>query len=515
MTRRLSPLHPLPVALFPVLFLAAHNASEVSLRDYGRAAALSLIAAGLICLALRPLMGTWQKAALLTSLALLLFFSYGHVYYWSQEIGNLKHRYLLLSGVVIFLASGWWLRRFKGDLGTLSTAIALAASVLVAISVVRIVRAHLKKPNGAIVVHAASAGPSPMPDARSGPPDIYYLILDGYAREDILRTIYGYDNSGFLAFLRERGFYVADRSHSNYSMTPLSLASSLNMEYVNWVGDVAGRRDSKDVRPLHQLILDNKVMKFLKARGYKFVHFPSGWTLTSRNESADWDVNCGGWLEFDRVLARTTMLQPFGLLDRRIEGEQRTRIRCTFETLTEVQHRIAGPRFVFAHIVLPHPPFLFGPNGESRRGEPELGSNQWKQKSRYRDQVIFCNHEVEELVERILAEAAISPIIVLQGDHGPASTGFENEGEGLIRERMGILNVYHLPQGPDGLYASISPVNTFRLIIDKYFGEHYPFLEDRSYFSQYSHPYEFIDVTETLDGSSNGEKAAPASSPSE
>jgi hypothetical protein len=30
------------------------------------------------------------------------------------------------------------------------------------------------------------------------PPDIYYIILDGYGRSDVLKNEYGYDNSDFL-----------------------------------------------------------------------------------------------------------------------------------------------------------------------------------------------------------------------------------------------------------------------------------------------------------------------------
>jgi hypothetical protein len=71
-------------------------------------------------------------------------------------------------------------------------------------------------------------------------PDIYYIILDGHARSDILAELYGYDNNWFVDSLRQRGFYVADRSRTNYAQTYLSLASTLNMTYLDSLAQAVG-----------------------------------------------------------------------------------------------------------------------------------------------------------------------------------------------------------------------------------------------------------------------------------
>jgi hypothetical protein len=70
----------------------------------------------------------------------------------------------------------------------------------------------------------------------------------------------------------------------------------------------------------------------------------------------------------------------------------------------------------------------------------------------------------------------------------------------MLRESISILNAYYLP-GVDSsqLYDSISPVNTFRLIFNTYFGEDYELLDDRTYYSPYWQPYDFYDVTEIKD----------------
>ena len=62
-------------------------------------------------------------------------------------------------------------------------------------------------------------------------------------------------------------------------------------------------------------------------------------------------------------------------------------------------------------------------------------------------------------------------------------------------ERTPILNAYYLPgQAASHLYESISPVNTFRLILNQYFGGQYPLLKDISYFSVYKTPFDYTVI---------------------
>ena len=64
---------------------------------------------------------------------------------------------------------------------------------------------------------------------------------------------------------------------------------------------------------------------------------------------------------------------------------------------------------------------------------------------------------------------------------------------------MSIFNAYYLPdQNTDLIYDSITPVNSFRLILNAHFNANYELLEDKSYFSDYVHPHNFTDVTEIL-----------------
>jgi hypothetical protein len=145
---------------------------------------------------------------------------------------------------------------------------------------------------------------------------------------------------------------------------------------------------------------------------------------------------------------------------------------------------IKGPKFVFVHLVIPHPPYVFGPTGGPAAPDAEGISANRQSAIHYRDQVIYISSRMREIVPRIIANSAVPPIIVIQGDHGPTV-------HGDARDRMRILNVYYLPGVDSQVYATITPVNTFRVIFNAYFGQHLELLDDVSLYSGYKLPFHF------------------------
>ncbi len=213
-------------------------------------------------------------------------------------------------------------------------------------------------------------------------------------------------------------------------------------------------------------------------------------------------IQTGRQTDYGMMLFQTTVLSPW---TRQFFGNgARERILNHFEKLAEVA-TLPGPKFVLAHIISPHPPYLFGADGRRVPASPlSLKGQIWLDREKYRDQLIFINQKVKTAVAAILTAAETPPVIILQGDHGTASTIYEPGGGGWtrptpakLRERFRILNAIHLPADDRKyLYDTLSPVNIFRLIFNRYFGADYPLLEERSFYSTYQLPYQFTDVTE-------------------
>jgi len=502
--------HPLLFAAYPVLALLAHNIDWLRPQQALRALLVAVAAAVVMLLLLARLLRDWHRAALLVSLGVIFFFAYGHVYETVKlELGSGigRHRYL----APLFLGAGavlaWWVwrrvRRPEAATGALNV-MAIAALAFPIVSLARWGYAGLA---GAPVASAPSSGLQ-LPTGQRAP-DVYFLIVDGYARQDTLQVVYEMDNGPFVDFLEEHGFYVARDARSNYAQTSLSVASTLNMDYVDPLlanlGDDTPGRDS-----MWRLIQHSEVRRQLESVGYVTVGFSTGLAGTELID-ADYYITVGSvdenlWLAgvspFESLIVQTSLLRLVsdgvtGLPDLPYELH-RSRIQNTLDALQALP-QTDEPKFVFAHIIAPHPPFVFAADGSPVTPDVpftldfDFGVSSSEAYIRgYRDQVKFINGQLEKVVLAILECSEVPPVIIIQGDHGPDS---ESGRQSYVQERMTILNAYHLPTGEAALYPGITPVNTFRLVFNEIFGSDYPLLEDRVLYSQYVTPFEFSDET--------------------
>ncbi len=348
--------------------------------------------------------------------------------------------------------------------------------------------------------------------AAGNRPDIWYIVLDGYGREDVLREQYGID-SGLAAELRTRGFRVANQARANYAQTALSFAATLNMEPLDALL-VDADPSSTNRRPLMALIRNNRVVRALRAAGYRIVEYPSEYSIT--HLAAPDDVR-GTWFVPDEyeysLLGHTPVLaiaRALGLQQHRVAHEaHRYAVSGVFDSL-EDGDRAPGPTFHYAHIVAPHPPFVFAADGSYRvsRSRNFFGDGATWQKyaARYKEsyeegyaaQSAYVDRRLLAALDAILAEAKTPPIILVQGDHGPGARLNWNDPAGTdMRERMSILSAYLVPDS-SAIPASITPVDSFRVVLNQALGTDLPLIGGQSWFSSFSTPYTFIDVTDRL-----------------
>lgn len=496
-------VHPFLFAVYPIVFLVAQNVEEqVTMATGALALATAVVGAGCTFLVLAALLRSAGRAGALTSLYVFLFFSFGHVAVLSPGGETL----LLVVWAVVAVTGTVLVVGVEGDLPATTMSLNVIAIALLLINAVPIATYEVEEraddPPRRREVKLPAAGDVRPEDKR----DIYYLIFDRYARDDVLAEQYGFDNRAFLRSLEERGFYVAD-SVSNHQRTAHSLASSLNMTYLNHLEQ--RHPASGDYGPVYRMMRDFKVAAFLRSLGYTYHHVGSWWNPTEVVPSADVNHRFRRAVsEFSGVLVESTIWPFFlDLFDLGDEGRiHRGRVRFQFAEVAEIA-RDPGPTFTFAHFLVPHPPYVFNRDG-SRATERDLASRTPEQS--YIEQLQYTNDRISELVDTLLAGPDDEdPIIVVQSDEGPHPRRFQREvdtfdwweaSEAELREKLLILNAYHLPGGRDGeLYRTISPVNTFRLIFNEYFGTDLRLLEDRSFIWKDSgHLYNFKEVTDLL-----------------
>ena len=501
------PFHPILFAAYPVLYLLAENLQDAEVGEAAMPLLFVVSSAAAVWALLRLVLNDWRKAAVATSILVLLFFSYGYVYEALDE-GSLsgigRHRTLMplwgllaAGGVVLAARAKRWLPRA-------TTTLNFTAIVLVVLNVISIVSYRLRGADPTIVPgHSITS--SPLPDgARSGRrPDVYYLIFDRYGRRDVLQQELGFDNGPFVDFLEDHGFFVADRSNANYARTVFSVASAVSMDHLDGLRRSVGP-GSSDLAPLREAIRGNVAARYMKRLGYRFINLGSWWGPTSRTPLADGNLRPTGLSEFSSVLYKTTMLAPLAetFSSTVVRRRDWRRVRLQFDTLEQTT-RIPGPKFVFAHVLSPHAPFVIDRHGryvtlEQSRARARGGSGR-----NYIEQLLYVNSRLTKLVEE-LQELPQQPVIILQSDEGPGATpeSFERVDAEKVRRKMSIFNAYYLPGVEDPqLYPTITPVNSFRAVFNAYFDAGFPMLPDRSYvYTSLEDLYTFKDVTRHLTG---------------
>jgi hypothetical protein len=528
-------LHPVLFAVFPVLALWANNFDRIRAIVVIRPI-VTAIAAGLILfILLKTILKDEMKAALFWTLAFLLIFSYGHVY--SLILGKVvlgipisRHRYLALAWLVIFIAGAWFITKQGSKAASLTRFLNRAGLILVFIALAQITYQEIHNIVLTIInKQTAYTRQFPTYQAPAGSsdnlPDVYYIILDGYTRSDVLNNVYGLDNSKFIKQLTDLGFVIPTCTQSNYSWTHLSMTATLNMNYLDVLGfalDPNAR--TTDYTEFTQYTVHSLVRKNFNDMGYQMISFqnPFPWVeiydadvLMKVDSSTEVLRSILEPSEFDGLLSQTSLwvivtdlqnkspvikdkLSPaqniLTMLDERIQAlfppVEMQRYDMIIQGLDHLEQvpNLPGKKFVYLHLPAPHHDFVVGPNGEF------LHVNSFSPQG-YDNQVQFLDRRMIEVVKTILQNSKTPPIIVIQGDHG--------WGEDF-NTRTDILNAYYLPNGGSKLiYPQITPVNTFRVIFNYYFGGSYPLLPDRSFFSANDSRNKFREVPSNCIDSKN------------
>ena len=320
-------------------------------------------------------------------------------------------------------------------------------------------------------------------------PNVYWIVLDAYARADVLDTFYGFDNSNFLIGLERRGFQVDSLAKSNYSQTSLSIASILNGDYLhNLSGEI--NPSSNDRRLLTEMIRENHLKSSLRSLGYKSATFSTGYALTE-DPNSDKYYGSRHFLGRNPITGALIKRTPLRFVGERLlvplNGFEwhRDRVLDNFSNLGQMPG-LEPPFFAFAHLVSPHKPYIFSNSGVFRAPDAPFSFTNSidysaNEDSLYIEQLQFINQKIIQTVDRILENETLAPVIIIQSDHGPDL--------GIAAERLKILHAYHFPG--QVMPEISSPVNTSRTILNHLFDAQIPYLEDIHYWSSYDEPFEF------------------------
>lgn len=473
-------------AVFPFVSFLNHNRTLLSWEPKIVAAALAtllLAVAGAAALKLFARRTAFAVIANVVAIGLIFAFNYGAFDLFLKSAGVVRHSQALLvwsAATLLVLSCVWYFRAGRGLsiflLVTGLSALGLAGGQLLVY--------RLGAGSAASMASVLSESPALTQGTALKTPDVYYILLDTYARADVLRDVAGFDNRPFVSELEKRGFYVADRSNSNYPITTLSLSSTLSMDYlVTRTG-----RGTVGHHQRYNVALGgiNRTVAEFRRLGYRYVHVQSeGWRASwclGQEDVCLKGKSLGSISETEVGMLRKTPLYPFFLLYLKDLVQY---ARFSLDDLAQaLPPAVTRPSFLFYHNLDVHGRTFDAGCRPIPRERLDFAAAFDREVSVLRNALRCVNGQVMNLVDVILA---VDPdaIIIFQGDHGlrlGAWPDFEQWSEADLFNRFGILNAMRIPEPcRKHLYPSISSVNTFRVVFACLKGEPPELLEDQSY----------------------------------
>lgn len=334
-------------------------------------------------------------------------------------------------------------------------------------------------------------------------PDIYHIVLDGYGRADVLKDYYGLDNSDFITYLEKKGFTVRDDCHTNYIWTQCSVASMLSMDYlgesdipVNVSGQLLSNINGK-----------TGAGKILADYGYKYFEIASP---VPTQKKADFMGIYKNKINIHKTLLLETpfkyLFVDFFTNDALVYDAWRNQLLNYFNQMEAIIDNNPDPSYVFCHLMLPHPPFVFDIQGNGINPPRPFSTNDFSKfiraggtqeeyKEEYIKQLLFTNYRLQQTIDTILSKNN-NALIIISSDHGPRLLLDQTSiNESQFHEALPIFLAYKIPeQDIINLEKVISPVNLYRVIINYYCMTEYKMLPDNCYYSPWANQLKFIDI---------------------
>jgi hypothetical protein len=442
--------------------------------------------------------GVQEKPFIVLTATTFIFFNYVtyiHIYIQNHIISHIVLICLYFLMWFFLIRDNYpRLRKSFGEL------IFIFITLLTLLSLIYCIKTNLQKVSDEVYYNAAQTLPEKNRDIEpAGLPDIYYIVTDAYAGKNSLKRLFSFDNKPFLAELKNKGFYLPEKSYANFPKTEYSISSNLNLSYINDIITIPNFT-TLDGSALWLYKTTSRLQKLLENKGYNIFS-------PNKNKKRSLDISYPKWATF---VERTPLvkwlenIEGFNLF--KIHKES---ILTDFKQLHSVAKiKSSEPKFSFYHFVSPHTPFIFDENGESLEYPKYVsvffdGADlQNDYKKHYVGQLKFINKKLLSAIDTILESATRPTVILLLGDHGSRShTYWDSVDKTDLDEAYETISAVYFSDGNyQELYPDISPVNIMRLTARKYLGVNTPNIEDKYYYIHPKEPFTFHLITDKLTG---------------
>lgn len=331
--------------------------------------------------------------------------------------------------------------------------------------------------NQPLNIHLAAVG-------KKNAPDIFFIVFDEYTSSKALKKYFHFDNSALDSSLLRNGFFISTNSQSNYNSTPFSIASAFNMQYFNRGLETVPNDAYRLLQGAYSL-KKSLLPKLLEEQGYKIINY--GVCDIENHPASVTRV-------FEEYEIKTLSLETlWGRIQRDILWNLTERLPAVSNPvfngkdfidrnknnytrfLHELEKESDTPRFVVGHLLLPRRPAYVDRLGRPRSVSMDDFTDK-NHDSLYLEQVIYANTLIDSLAKTAGKNRTRPLVLIMEGDHG---NRYAEWGVDIREKQFMNMNTYYFSDKDYSLlYDSISPVNSFRVVLDKYFNAGLPLLKD-------------------------------------
>lgn len=485
-------LLPFLVSIFPTLFYYANNVQKLNLPYLWRAIfTYFLLPVVIYLLTLMIYRKKPLRAANAAFVFLVFFNSYAFLETFLIKLDWFAVRFYTTTPIVMVLVyySVWLLNKLKSSVAEkIWGAASLMLTGLIIFNLITIVPVELnRKANLDQSLSGPSQGNLSEPTVNGKKPDIYYILFDEFSGFEPMREYWhNAEVDGFVNFLESKNFQIIEDSHGSSTNSIHQMATRLN--YKNFpYRNVSEFSFSKESEEWYDKISDNQVLKFLKQEGYTTITFiPFQFAnLSSKTIKSDITYNVKDipattfsvyFDEFWILVADKTMLKELSSVYKKLGTDSHSNF--IFFTINKISNLrdISSPKFIYAHLLFPHSPYLFDKNGNLNL------PSAYNDNAYYLGNYNYSMKIAQEIVNHILEEANSDnpPVIILQSDHGfrnfSEDNGFKNQLSDFPEEyKTSILYARLMPGYTPSYSAQESdPINTFPILFNYLFDANIP-----------------------------------------
>jgi len=464
----LSLLAVISVSLFPLLFLYFQNANEAAFVEVFPPVPIVIGLATVIFTVFLLITKNAPKAAIVTSLLMMLLLNYAYLEKGVRYIlSGLRYWHILPIFLFVFAHIAWLIckKMQKEHANMLVLIICLVFSGLILFNGVMAMPNIIRRASAESIAKKEKAKTTQTVAQDTDLPNIYLLIFDEYASIDFMKKYYNYDNSGISEYLEKLGFNISYTSHNESIKTSTVLTNLVNLDYI--VDNTTSPAEKENYRN------NNYLFKFLTEKGYTITGVGSTDYFGIENVAVDFTVSKTSTVSGETMtdlLFRQTAIWPFYTVS---YNEDQERILNDFEYFKAMDNTRKNSCFTLCYFNFPHEPFYF-----DRYGRPyEQPTSNWKEKKYYLGQYIFATEKMREIAE-LLVENDPNSIIIIQSDHGARASSDPDLFLEIfpLEDVSNIFNaVYYKGEKLD--IEGLSGVNTLRLVLNKAFTERFDMLE--------------------------------------